>query len=67
MSVILLNGRHVWDYTAATSGTIKLRYPYGRMWCVLLLEGQQHHGRLAITVLASGVTSQQRAQRRHAR
>lgn len=30
------------------------------MWCVLLLEGQQHHGRLAITVLASGVTSQQR-------
>jgi hypothetical protein len=29
------------------------------MWCVLLLEGQQG-GRLAITVLASGVTSQQR-------
>jgi hypothetical protein len=27
----------------------------------LLLEGQQHHGRLAITVLASGVTSQQAA------
>jgi len=27
MSVILLNGRHVWDYTAATSGTIKLPLP----------------------------------------